>query len=150
FGVACLSNAALALWSLGYPDQALKRIRESLSLAQKLSHPFSLSFALYCAAALYQLRREVKATQEQAEALIALSHEQGFTLREASGVTWRGWALAMQGRGEEGIAQIHQGLAATQATGAELFRPYVLVLLAEAYGKTGQTEEGLSALAEAL
>ena len=32
----------------------------------------------------------------------------------------RGWALAEQGQGEEGIAQMRQGLAALQATGAEL------------------------------
>ena len=37
-----------------------------------------------------------------------------------------------------------------RATGAELGRPYSLALLAEAYGKVGQTEEGLSLLAEAL
>jgi predicted ATPase len=92
----------------------------------------------------------VKATQEQTEALIALSHEQGFTLREASGVTLRGWALAEQGRGEEGIAQIRQGLAATQALGADLLRPHFLALLAEAYGKAEQGEQGLAALAEAL
>jgi len=51
---------------------------------------------------------------------------------------------------EEGIAQIHQGIARYQATGAEVERSYFLGLLAEAYGKIGQTEEGLRVLAEAL
>ena len=45
-GVTCLSYAAWALWFLGYPDQALKRSHEALTLAQELSHPFSLAFAL--------------------------------------------------------------------------------------------------------
>ena len=49
-GVACLSYAAWALWFLGYPDQALKRSHEALTLAQELSHPFSLAFALSFAA----------------------------------------------------------------------------------------------------
>jgi len=31
-GVACLSRLANALWILGYPDQALERSREALSL----------------------------------------------------------------------------------------------------------------------
>ena len=35
---------------LGYPDQALKRIQEALTLAQELSHPFSLALALFFAA----------------------------------------------------------------------------------------------------
>ena len=56
----------------------------------------------------------------------------------------------MQGQEEEGIQQIQQGLAALRAKGMELRRPYHLALLAEAYGKTGQVEEGLTALAEAL
>ena len=34
------------LWFLGYPDQALKRSHEALALAQELSHPYSLAYAL--------------------------------------------------------------------------------------------------------
>ncbi len=44
--VCCLSYAALSPVVLGYPDQALKRIHEALTLAQELSHPFNLAFAL--------------------------------------------------------------------------------------------------------
>jgi predicted ATPase len=99
---------------------------------------------------LPQLRREVQLTHERAGVVITLSTEQGFPQALAMGTIYRGWALAEQGRGEEGIGQMRQGLAALQATGAELFRPYYLVLLAEAYEKVGQTEEGLNVLTEAL
>jgi predicted ATPase len=58
--------------------------------------------------------------------------------------------MAEQGRSEEGIAQIQEGLAAFRATGAELMRPYFLCLLAEACMKTGRFDDGLSALTEAL
>ncbi len=61
-----------------------------------------------------------------------------------------GWALAEQGQRERGIAQIRQGLAAWWTTGTEAYRPYFLTLLAEAYEKAGQAEEGLTLLAEAL
>jgi class 3 adenylate cyclase/predicted ATPase len=149
-GVSCPAVAAFTLHWLGYPDQALKRIRESLSLAQELSHPSSLAYALLVAATLHHLRREVEATQVQAEALIALSHEQGFAFYEACGEGMRGWALAKQGRQKEGIAQIRQGVAAAQATGAQLAQPTFLALLAEAYGEAAQPEEGLTALTEAL
>jgi predicted ATPase len=81
---------------------------------------------------------------------MTLSTEQGFPFCVAWGIILRGWALAMQRQGEEGIAQIRQGLAAYQATEGELFRPYFLALLAEAYGKVGQAGEGLTTLAEAL
>ena len=91
--------------------------------------------------------KQPKSGQRQ---LIALSTEQGFPFWLAWGTILRGWALAEQGQGEEGIAQMRQGLAAYRATGAELCRPYFLALLAEAYGKVGQAEEGLTVLAEAL
>jgi predicted ATPase len=48
------------------------------------------------------------------------------------------------------MAQIQQGLAAWRATGAAVFQPYGLALLAEASAKVGRLEEGLTRLAEAL
>jgi predicted ATPase len=79
-----------------------------------------------------------------------VSTEQGFASWLAPGTIVRGWALAQQGQGEEGIAQMRQGLAAYLATGAKLGRPRQLAMLAEAYGRVGQTAEGLAILAEAL
>jgi predicted ATPase len=149
-GVSGRRLVALALWFLGYPDQALRRSREALTLAQELSDPFSLAFVLAHAATLHQLRREAQAAQERTEAVLALAREQGFLRWEAWGTIIGGWVLAKQGQGEEGIAQIRQGLAAWQATGQELGRPVFLALLAEAYGKVGQAEAGLSVIAEAL
>ena len=145
-----LAQVAVVLWCLGYPEQALQKSREALCLAHKLGHPFSTGWVLICAAWLHQLRQEPQEAQGQAEAAITLSTDQGFPLWLAHGTVQGGWALAQQGQGEEGIAQMRQGMAAYRATGAELIRPCQLALLAEAYGKAGQTEEGLTALAEAL
>jgi len=131
-GVACLSIAAEDLWLLGYPEQALKSSREALSLAQELSHPFSLAFALYFAAMLHQCRREEPAVQDRAEALRVLSTEQGFPFWLGGGTIFQGWALAEQGHGAEGLSQIREGPAAWRATGAEFFRSNLLALFAEA------------------
>jgi hypothetical protein len=65
-------------------------------------------------------------------AAIALSAEHGFPQYLAWATTLRGWATAEQGCNEEGIAQIQESLAASRATGANLNRPYLLILLAEA------------------
>jgi class 3 adenylate cyclase/predicted ATPase len=148
--MCCQSSAAVALWLLGYPEQALESMHDGLTRAQELSHPFSLAWALHLAAELHQLRREGQLSQERAEALIVLSSEQAFTQLVAWGTTLGGWALAEQKEGEEGIVQMRRGLAAWRATGAEWEGPYILALLAEAYGKVGQADEGLSVLAEAL
>jgi class 3 adenylate cyclase/predicted ATPase len=149
-GVECRVFAGLTLWFLGYPGQALERSHEALTLAQELSRPHILAFALSFAAMLHQFRREKQAVQEQAGAAITLSTEHGFPLWLAIGTMARGWALAEQGQVEEGITPICQGLGAFQATETEVARPYWLALLAEVYGKGGLAKEGLGVLDEAL
>jgi class 3 adenylate cyclase/predicted ATPase len=148
--VSCFAWASWALWMLGYPDRALTRSHESLTMAQALSHGYSLGFAVYMSAILHQYRREVQAVQEQTTVLLALASEEGFTRWLAGGTILQGWALAAQGSAEAGIKQIHQGLTAWRAMGGKLALPYLLGLLAEAYGKAGQAAEGLRILAEAL
>jgi predicted ATPase len=148
--MSCRLYAAWALWLQGYPEQALVRSHEGLTIAEARAHPYSRAWALSWAAIIRQYRREVHATQERAEALIALSTEQGFALTLALGTILRGSALAAQEAGEPAIVQIYQGLAAWRATGTETLRPYFLGLLAEAQGKVGRAAEGLIVLAEAL
>ncbi len=87
---------------------------------------------------------------EQAEEAMTLTTEQRFALWLAWGTALHGWALVMQRQGEQGIAEMRQGLAASLATGAKVLQPYFLGLLAEAYGEGGHPEEGLPLLAEAL
>jgi predicted ATPase len=149
-GVVCHSFAHWTLWMLGYPEQGLARSQEAVMLAQHSGHPFSLGFALCWASVFHQFRREVRATQERAEAAFSLAMAQGFPSWMAQGAILRGWALAQQGQAQEGIAQIEQGLRAFRATGAEIERSYFLALLAEAYGMMGHQETGLTMLTEAL
>jgi predicted ATPase len=149
-GVMCHSFAARALWYLGYPDQGLARSQDAVILAQQSAHPFSLSHALNAATSFHQYRREVRLTQERAEALISLATDQGFPQWKAGGAILHGWTLAHQGQAKEGITLINQGLNAFRATGAEIARPYYLALLAEAHGTLGEAEAGLAVLTEAL
>src|SRR5207302_774790 len=86
---------------------------------------------------------------EHAEACVALSTEQGFPGWAAWGTSLRGWALAMQGQGEEGMAQVRQGIAAWRATGAAVLAPFLCTMLAEVCDHLGHSEDGLQALAEA-
>ena len=138
------------LWLLGYPDQALQRSHEALTLAQELAHPFSLAYALTFAAWVHQFRREGQATQARAEALCALAREQGFALFLATGTMHRGWALAEQGQSIEGMVQIREGLAAYRATGAEVDRRIFWPCWPRRMGKENRYDEGLTVLEEAL
>jgi predicted ATPase len=149
-GVRGLGMAALTLWCLGYPTQAVRRSQEAQALARELAHPYSLAVAQHLAAFLHQRRREAPAAQEQAEALLTLATAQGFQGYVCYGTCWQGWALAVQGAGEAGRAQLRQALAAFVAIELGVARPLCLVLLAEAVGQAGQVAEGLRLLAEAL
>jgi predicted ATPase len=149
-GVGSGSVLARALWYLGSPDQALQHSQAARTLAEEEAHPYSLAQALFAAAIVHQCRREVLAAHEQAAALTTLATEQGFVQWVARGTVLHGWALAMQGQSEAGLAEIRQGLTADLATGSTLWQPYWLGLLAETYGAGGHPDEGLHALAEAL
>jgi predicted ATPase len=81
---------------------------------------------------------------------MALSSEHGFPYCLSLSRVLQGWALAEQGRSEEGIAQMLQGVADYRATAAELNQPYLLALLAETYGKTGRAGEALALVTEVL
>jgi predicted ATPase len=153
-GVNCGSNSHLflarVLWHLGYPDQALSCSQEAIKIAESNSHPFSLSAALSWAAALHQLRREVGRTRDAAESGLALATEQLIPFFGAQAMVLRGWALVEQGQCEEGTARLREGIDAYRATGANLESPHWLALLAEAFGRVGQTNEALSVVRDAL
>jgi class 3 adenylate cyclase/predicted ATPase len=148
-GLVCRIYAALTLWLLGYPAQALVRLHDGLALAYELAHPYSLAWARCWVAFVSQLYRDVPAVREHAEAAVALSTEQSFPYWAALGTILRGWALAMQGRNEVGMAEVRQGIAGWRATGAALLGPYFCTMLAEVCDHLGHPEDGLQALAEA-
>jgi predicted ATPase len=149
-GVWALGFFSWTLFSLGYPDQALTRARESLALARELSHPFSEAVALTGLGVVHMFCRESKACLETAEALIALSSEQGFPWYLAWGAMLRGAALAEQGDLQEGIAGMRRVIEGMRARGGVAGFAWFLATLAAAHGKVGEVEEGFAVVAEGL
>ena len=115
-----------ALWGLGYADQAWQRSQEAVAVALQLEHAPSLVFAAYSATMVAQFRRDVVTTQATAEALMALAEAQGLGFRSEEGRCFRGWALALQGEADEGLAQFRQGLAAHHTSGPKVGKPIVV------------------------
>ena len=148
-GMSVLVFGSWALWMIGKPDTARAEGQESIQLAAELAHPLSQAMVSGFMANLYWTCGDVAATQEHAEAAIAVSTEFGFALYLAIGVTLRGCALFAQGKPQEGIEQMQQGLAGWQATGGGVTVPYYQTFLAEAYGKIGEVDKGLAILEEA-
>jgi predicted ATPase len=148
-GVICQQWSAWALWLLGYPDQALQMTRETLQRAQEVVHPLTLAYATTFSAIFHQFRRETARAKELAESALRLATDQGFDVFLALAQTVLG-EVVEHGEIEEGIIRTREGIAAFQATGAELFLPFHLTQLAEAHGKVEQVDAGLAALDEAL
>lgn len=148
-GVTSRAHAAMALWLLGYPDQALHRAQSAYALAQELASPFNLAYSMLYVASTHALRREWHQAQTLIECLLALATEHGFAYWLMAGTILRGWTLTQQGQPEAGMTQMRQGLTAWQKTGAEQRLPQYLSRLAVTYGELGQPGEGLMLLAEA-
>jgi class 3 adenylate cyclase/predicted ATPase len=147
--VCCGWIGALCLWVLGYPDQAVRAMGETLARARDLAHPLSVAQTLL-SAHLSQLRREPGAAREHAEDALALCAEQGLGAYALWSHLPRGWALAQLGYEAEGIADIRKALDGRIATGTGALLPWFWALLGEAHGTAGQIDEGLEALERAL
>ena len=134
----------LTLWLLGYPDQALERSHEALTLAQELAHPFSLAYGskLCCLAPSVPPGRASSPRASRGRRLRSAT-EQGFPFWLALGTILRGWALAEQGQGEEGIAQMRQGLAAYAGHGSRVWHGHIILLCwPKCMGKSGRPDRG--------
>jgi tetratricopeptide (TPR) repeat protein len=150
-GPSAMAYDACALWCLGYPDQALERSQEALALARGFDHPFTLADVLCYAGCMFnQMRGDPIALQENAEALIQLAGEKDLQGWLGMATSCRGEALAMLGQIPEAIALIREGMAISEATSVELYKPVILRSLAKAQVNTGDLQEGLTTLEEAL
>jgi tetratricopeptide (TPR) repeat protein len=149
-GVLGNVNLAWAEWCLGNADRAVEKCEEAIRLAEKLKHPLSLAYALCMSAAVHQSLGQREIAEQLARRTLALAAENGFSYWTAWGSIILGWAIAQRGAHEEGIGLLSEGIAAYRKTGAELFRSYSLLLLAEVYGNAGRPTEGIACIAEAI
>jgi predicted ATPase len=149
-GVACLSYCALAVWVLGYPDQAKRITLKAVMLAQELSHPFSSAFAHSLACQVLQHRGEVDELREMSESAIGISREQGFSVWLASPKIFRGWARSQQENAIEGALETREAVQLIVDAGMEMRRPYYLALVAEGYILAEKFSEAMSILNQAL
>ena len=140
---------ALVRLVAGYPAQAGGLLEQGLALARDLAHPPTLVHALWLAAELRQVQREPEMVDELAAALIPLVSEHGAAVSVANATMLPGWARAGQGRIEEGLVEVREGLAAWRATGSRLHSSSRLACVADVYRMAGRAEEGLSLVAEA-
>ena len=148
--VLALTYLVKTVCPLGYPDLGLSRSQEMLSLARSLAHPFSLTFALYGSSMVRVWRQEWRAAQAFAEEFIALCAEQGLSHQESQARCLLARVLVQQGAGATGAGMLRRSLAELKAMGPGNMYLLWLPWSAEAFGRMGQAEEGLSELGDAF
>jgi len=148
-GVHSQAELGIVLFCLGFPDQALTRSNAAAAEARRLAHPPTLAGSLAIGAVLLSLVGDLVALDQWAGELAAVATEQRFARWRAMGAIDRGGIKVKSGDVAEGMALLRGGIAAYRGTGAELWMPYYIALLAEACEITGQIVEGLTLLDEA-
>jgi len=148
--VTLLALSSAAVVSLGYLDLASSRRDEARAEALRLSHAYSLAYAVWWSWYLgWFARSEPGVLLQSADELLALSGDGRFAFWRAMALAARGWCLAALGHPEQGIPLLASGLIDYHATGNTLMTPLVLTMLADAKRIAGQPQAGLEHLAEA-
>jgi DNA-binding winged helix-turn-helix (wHTH) protein len=142
-GVSCLGFLTLALHALGHADQALARGREGLALGEALSHPLVLIRALLMSAILHLLRREPDRVLAARQGAMELNRAHGpLPYQESLFDLLHGWALAEQGRAQEGAARLRRGIDAYAGMGVGMWRPDWLVIWLQPRAARGGRRKG--------
>jgi class 3 adenylate cyclase/predicted ATPase len=149
-GASALCYLFLALWHDGYPDQASRTADRALLHAREFGHAFTLAFTLWHIGILGVLSRDVLRVERVANESATISKERGFALFCAGSNVLAGWAAALRGQGEDSIDRIRRSFAANTATGARLWEPFFLGLVAEALAFASEVEEGIAELDQAV
>src|SRR4030095_6978265 len=143
-------NAGWNLWQLGYPDRALVRVQEAVTLARTLDHPFSLGHALFCESVVHWFRGDPAAQVRTAEEAISVSEAWGFPLYLSLAKLWRGAARAVAEEDANAVAEMSEVLSRAAGTGAQAGAPALFALLAQAQHAVGQRAEAMVAVETGL
>ncbi len=144
-----LAESGLTRWILGYPAQAADLSCQGLTRARADGDVALLSVVLLYTGLHHQLAGDWATTMQEAEELLGLSDARGSTYFSAAATALRGWALARQGRTDEGMLEMRRALAAHAEAGSKS-RTLEWGRLAEIYGAAGQPGAGLELIENAL
>jgi predicted ATPase len=147
-GMVARAMSARPLWALGYPDRAIARSRETVAFARAQRQPVTFVFALIVAQGVHLYRGEAAEALALGDEIIAFCEEHEFPQEAEWARGFKGSALAVRGRAEDGAAQLGAALDALHALRSGLTRTMFLSLYADALLRAGRVDEGLSVVAE--
>ena len=147
-GMVARAMSSRPLFTLGYPDRAIARSRETIALGRSQRQPVTLVFALIVAQGIHLYRGETDEAIALGDEIIALCREYEFPQEAEWARAFQASAMAQKGRTTEGVAQLQDSLAAMKALRSGLVRTHFLGLLGDALARAGRIDEGLQAIDE--
>jgi DNA-binding winged helix-turn-helix (wHTH) protein/predicted ATPase len=148
--VACHAYLSWIALVTGSPDRAIRQAEAAVALARDLAHPFTLAFALHHAALTHQQRGDGAATTRLVDELLALANQEQFPFWSTMASIAQGGQTMRDGRTDDGLAAIEQGIALHRMFGADIGSTYWLALLAETHARRGARDRALTVVDEAL
>lgn len=145
-GIYCHGWAGLhAVW-LGYLDQAKQHILAALEIAEGHNSKLFTNDALWFCTWISLEMEDIEAAREYSDALLELTTQEHYFFYEAVARAFKGRILSRDGKHQEAIASIQQGLDMFCLTGMVTTQTIYLHALAEAYCAAGRVEDGLDVI----
>ena len=148
--LAAQAALGIVLFCLGFPDQALAQSNKAIAEARRLPHPPTLAMSLGMDALLLSIIGDDVGLEQRVDGLVAIATDQGFPFYRATGAIFRGWVKAKNADVTEGLSLVRSGSNAYCATGATVWMPLYIALLAGVCEIAGQIEEAAARLDQAL
>ena len=146
--VQATAELGMAWWSLGYRDRGRQKATEAIAMAEEISHPPVLAFALVRASTLYGLDRDAKESLALAERAIEVTADKDLHLWRSWGFFVRGWARASMGDAAEGCRMMRSALGELDSNDGR--RPPTNTTHARAVLRQAEVEAGLLRVYEAM
>ena len=146
--IANRAHLSRVLVWLGDAAAARRLMEEAMAAADGARHPIGVINTLSVAAFVEVFQRRPAETLAVTDRLIALAEEHGYPYFRAVGLILGGLALTISSHDARGIDRMREGLAVHQTADTWQNQATYLILLAEALGEVGRTEEAFRALAE--
>lgn len=146
-----LVNLAWTEWFLGNTENAINLLTNACALSRSINHPYTLAYALCMGAAVYQCNRNAKAVLPLVNEALDIAEKRGYRYWLAWGKCLKGWALSQLHRESDDYIEMQkQGLADYRYTGATLFAPHILCMLAESLMLSDRHSDAYEALKDAM
>ncbi|MFN0315907.1 MAG: AAA family ATPase [Burkholderiales bacterium] len=137
-------------FAMGYPGRSEVAMAESLRDAEILGNAQTSGHCLGLAGWLAVFKRDIGEARQLAARTIEYCREQRLMFWEASGYLVDGWVMIQDGKVNDGIRRVHEGIGIRRAAGAALVHSSFYAVLAECHGRAGEFDTGLALIAEGL